>query len=93
MSVTQEWVICLDIWCVYEIGMRIPFSQQDKYVKNHLYQYVTTILIFGQITTGPMDVFFLLLTSNIESQSSTSFFKITQLNCILNCPLEIWNAP
>ena len=82
MSVTQEWVICFHMWCVYEIEMRIPFSKQYRYVINHLNLYVnkyfhfflhsnpitvyymsgtiswkttaTTVLIFDQISTGPI---------------------------------------
>ena len=28
MSVTEEWVICCNMCCVYEIGMRIPFPNK-----------------------------------------------------------------
>ena len=92
MSVTQDWIICCDMWYGYEIGMRILFSKQYKYVTNYLHLYVTnycifvctitvllltsvfslvhanissnttftTFVIFHQISSGPMDPFFLL---------------------------------
>ena len=42
MSVTEERVICCHMWCVYEYGMRIPFSKQYRYFTNHLHVYVTS---------------------------------------------------
>ena len=41
MSTTQEWVICCHVCCVWEIGMRIPFLKECRYVTNYLHLYVT----------------------------------------------------
>ena len=46
MSVTPELVTCCQVWCLYEIGMRILFSKQYRYVTNHLHLYVTNYYIF-----------------------------------------------
>ena len=91
MSIIQKWVICWHLWCMYEIGMRIPFTKQYRYVRNRLHLGVTnysfffctgillllniccylvnasiswntrftTIVIFGKISTDPVNVFFL----------------------------------
>ena len=46
MSITEEWVICHHMWSVYEIGIRIQFSKQFRYVRNHLLLYFTNYYIF-----------------------------------------------
>ena len=43
--------ICWHVWCVYEIGTKIPFSKWYRYVINHLHLYVTNYYIFVCIIT------------------------------------------
>ena len=46
MLASEEWIACSQVWYVYEIGMKVPFSKEYRYVRNHLHWYVTNYYIF-----------------------------------------------
>ena len=50
MSVTEEWVICCHMGCIYEIGMRIQFSKQYRYITIQFPLYVTNYYISSAVT-------------------------------------------
>ena len=58
MSLTQESVICCHICCVYEVGMRIPFSKQYHYVADHLHLFFTNYYIFFH--SHPLTAYYML---------------------------------
>ena len=81
MSVTPELVNCCQVWCLYEIGMRIPFSKQYRYVTNHLHLYITKYYIFVFALTLLLLTVFLSLVNMITSSNTfTAIVKYHQIN-------------
>ena len=92
MSVTQKWITCCYMWCVYEVGIKFHFPNNTcmslivhicilvittsfvwtstllllttcLIIVNANISWnttVTTIVIYGQFSTGPMDLFHII---------------------------------
>ena len=89
MLITQEWVTCCQVWCVYEICTRIPFSKQYKYVTNHMHLYVTNYYIFVFTVT------LLLLTKclsfiNANNSSNTTYKTLVICHQISTSPRDLF---
>ena len=88
MSLTHEWGICYQVWCVYEIGMRVPFSKQYRYVTNHLHLYIADYCIFlFTITLSLLTVNLSLGNANICS--NTTFTTIVICHQISTGPMDL----
>ena len=119
ISITQKWVICCHVWCVYEIGMRNPVLNSrgmsqitcicklliSKSVHNYhftasmCFNFVTasislnamcvTIVILGQISTSPINLFLyyrIILVHILGSalRENHSFFTLLFCSQVMN---------